>query len=387
MSIKIKRCFDKIVDHQNLYLSAQQTTLKGLRFKPHGARWKWKLESHLLSLREELISGKYRHGKYQSFTIYDPKQRSILAAQMKDRVVHHAINNVIEPIVDRKFISDSYACRKYKGQHLAMKEARRHVQASPYFIHLDVRKFFYNIHRNTLFEIIARTIKDERALDLIQEILKSSIRHAHFTPQPPATFDLFNQTPQEDYNLSGYPNEERGIPIGNLCSQLFANWYMHELDAFIKHKLKQRRYVRYMDDLVLFDSCKKRLQQCESEIQDFALSNLRLQLHASGGASPCSKGLTFLGFKIYRTHIKMKSESVKRFRKKLTVHLKNANLQSADSFFDVFRRVQAWNAHASHADSYGLRKSMFSKHPWTALMFEANFDEPTLKTLWYDRNC
>lgn len=385
MAIKIKRCFDGIIDHQNLYRAAHQTTLKGLRFRPQGARWKWKMENHLFALRNELASGQYRHSKYQSFTIYDPKCRTILAAQLKDRVVHHAINNVIEPIVDRKFIGDSYACRQYKGQHLAMKEARRHLQACPYFIHLDVRKFFYNIHRKTLFQIISRTIKDDKTLHLIQEILDSSTRHAHFVPHAPQPFDLFNQTQPNDYNLSGYPNQERGIPIGNLCSQLFANWYLHELDSFIKHKLKQSRYIRYMDDLVLFDSSKKRLQSIEAEVQDFALSHLKLQLHASGGPSLCSRGITFLGFQIHRTHIKMKSESVKRFRKKLKLFLKEADLNSCDSFFDVFRRTQAWNAHAAHADSYGLRKSIFSQHPWTERMFEANFNELTLKTMWHDQ--
>ena len=107
MAIKIKRCFDRIVDHQNLYRAAHQTTLKGLRFRPQGAFWKWKMENNLFALRNERTSGQYRHSKYQSFTIYDHRRRTILAVQPKERVVHHAINNVKEPIVDRMFIYQS----------------------------------------------------------------------------------------------------------------------------------------------------------------------------------------------------------------------------------------------------------------------------------------
>lgn len=373
MGIKIDKVFNHVTSSANLYQAAHKTLLKGLRFKANGAAWKWQLEYHLIKLQHELKSGTYVHGKYQSFTIYDPKERNILAAQIKDRVVHHALNNIIEPVVDRKFIYHSYACRIGKGQHLAMRHAKAMLQANTYFIHLDVKKFFYNIHRPTLLGIIGNTVHDEAALGLIEEIINSSTRHAFYLPPRPV--DLFNQTLPDEYNYTGYPNATRGIPIGNLCSQVFANWYMNELDQFVKHQLKIKYYIRYMDDFVFFGNNKSEMHEAEHHIQEFAAKQLKLKLHASGGATRCTHGLTFLGFRIFTTHTTIKSASVNRFRKKLKHYLKPTELSPLTHFFDVFKRTQAWNAHALHADSFALRTNLFNAHRYTRFMMKNDFNE------------
>lgn len=373
MGVKINNVFKYITSSANLYLAAHKTLLKGLRFKPNGAAWKWQMEYHLVKLQHELKSGTYVHSKYQSFTIYDPKERNILAAQIKDRVVHHALNNIIEPIVDRKFIYHSYACRTGKGQHQAMREAKAMLQANTYFMHLDVKKFFYNIHRSTLLGIISKTVHDEATLGLVEEIINSSTRHAFYTPPRPV--DLFNQPTSDEYNYSGYPNATRGIPIGNLCSQVFANWYMNELDQFVKHQLKIKYYIRYMDDFVFFGNNKSEMQKNEQYIQDFTENQLQLKLHSSGGAKRYTHGLTFLGFRIFTTHTTIKSASVNRFRKKLKHYLKPTELSPVEHFFDVYRRTQAWNAHALHADSFALRSNLFNAHRYTRFMMANNFNE------------
>jgi RNA-directed DNA polymerase len=377
MGIKINNVFKYITSSANLYEAAHKTLLKGLRFKANGAAWKWQMEYHLVKLQQELSSGTYVHGKYQSFTIYDPKERNILAAQIKDRVVHHALNNIIEPVVDRKFIYHSYACRKGKGQHMAMRQAKSMLQANTYFMHLDVKKFFYNIHRSTLLGIISKTVHDEATLGLIEEIVNSATRHAFYTPPQPV--DLFNQPTPDAYNYSGYPNATRGIPIGNLCSQVFANWYMNELDQFVKHQLKMKHYIRYMDDFVLFGNNKSEMQQAERHIHDFVSQQLKLQLHASGGAARSAHGLTFLGFRIFTTHTTIKSASVNRFRKKLKHFLKPTELSPVAHFFDVFKRTQAWNAHALHADSFALRSNLFNAHRYTRFMLKNDFNEIKLR--------
>jgi hypothetical protein len=378
MGIKINQVFDKVVSSANLYKAAHQTLLKGLRFKPNGAEWKWQMEYRLIRLQDALQKGTYRHGKYQSFTIYDPKERNILAAQITDRVVHHALNNVIEPIVDRKFIHHSYACRVGKGQHVAMQQAKSMLQANAYYMHLDVKKFFYNIHRPTLFNIISHTLTCEKTLGLVSEIINSSTQHAFYKPDSQQP-DLFSVNTYDEYNSTGYPTAARGIPIGNLCSQIFANWYLNELDQFVKHQLKLRYYIRYMDDFVFFGNNKTEMMHAEKAIHQFVDEKLKLQLHASGGATPSAHGLTFLGFRIYTNHVSVKTASVNRFRKKLKYMLKPTDMPPVVHFFDVYKRAQSWNAHASHADSFGLRSKIFNAHPYTKFMFKYQFNELALR--------
>lgn len=380
MGIKINRVFDKVVSSANLYKAAHQTLLKGLRFKPNGAQWKWQMEYRLIKLQDSLLNGTYRHGKYQSFTICDPKERNILAGQITDRVVHHSLNNIIEPIIDRKFIYHSYACRVGKGQHLAMRNAKSMLQANAYFMHLDVKKFFYNIHRPTLIKIIGHTLSCEKTLGLVNEIINSSTKHPFYkgnSHQP----DLFSMNTDDDYNSTGYPTTMRGIPIGNLCSQIFANWYLNELDQFVKHQLKLRYYIRYMDDFVFFGNNKVEMKHAEKLIRQFVDEKLKLRLHESGGATPAAHGLTFLGFRIYKSHVKVKTASVNRFRKKLKYMLRPSDMPTLVHFFDVYRRAQSWNAHASHADSFGMRSKLFDAHPYTRFMFKYHFNEFTLKEL------
>lgn len=372
MGIKITNIYAKICEPANLYRAAHNTLLKGLRYKPQGAAWKKNMEYHLYKLHYQLKNKTYKHGSYSVFKVYDPKERVILAAQLTDRVVHHALHDIIEPIIDRKFIDHSYACRVGKGHHLGVKTAQKFLRKYDYFIHLDVKKFFYSIHRPTLLAIIRRTIKDEEVDYLIAEILDSSTRHAFYpSKEQTAQFDLFHQ---EIDSVPTTPTQTRALPIGNLCSQLFANWYLNELDQFVKHQLKHKAYLRYMDDFVLFSNDKNQLRLLENCITEFCDSTLKLRLHASGGAKKYINGLSFLGFRIFRNHIRVKSASVKRFRKKLANEIEHTNHRQMDGFKGLYAKTQAWNAHVKHADSYGLRNSVFGKYAVTNYMHGKNFN-------------
>jgi len=380
MSIKIKNVYDKIVSPENLYRSAHRTLLKGLRYKENGADWKLRMEYHINKIHRQLTDFTYRHGKYQVFKVYYPKERTILAASITDRVVHHALHDVIEPIVDRKFINHSYACRLGRGQHAGIKAAKAMLQANDYCIHLDVKKFFYNIHRDTLLSIVRRTIKDEKADWLLTHIVDSSINHAFFRPAVSLSqLSLFDEMPE--VNATGLPDAVRGLPIGNLTSQLLANWYLNELDQFVKHELKHSAYIRYMDDMVIFGNHAKDLNRIEKEISAFCNDKLMLALHDTGGASPYYHGLTFLGFRIFRDHTRVKSASVARFRNKLSYHIAHTDYRKKEGFDELFARAQSWNAHAANADTWQLRTKVFGRYPVTEFMMKNNFKTAKINQL------
>ncbi len=380
MGIKIKNVYEMVVSPENLYRSAHRTLLKGLRYKENGAGWKLRMEYHINMIHRHLSDLTYKHGKYQVFKVYDPKERTILAASITDRLVHHAVHDVIEPIVDRKFIHHSYACRLGKGQHAGVKAAKAMLQANDFCIHLDVKKFFYNIHRNTLLAIVRRTIKDEKADWLLTHIVDSSINHAFFKPEiNPMQLSLFDEIPE--VNATGLPDAARGLPIGNLTSQLLANWFLNELDQFVKHELKHNAYIRYMDDMVVFGNNPAQLNQLEREINLFCNERLLLTLHASGGASPYRHGLTFLGFRIFRDHMRIKSAAVARFRNKLSHHIAHTDYRTKAGFDDLFARVQSWNAHAASADTWQLRSRVFGQYPVTEFMIKNNFNTNKINQL------
>jgi hypothetical protein len=236
-----------------------------------------------------------------------------------------------------------------------------------------VKKFFYNIHRQTLLNIARRTVKDEKADWLLTHIIDSSVKHAFYSPVAASTqLSLFDEIPR--VNTTGLPTAERGLPIGNLTSQLLANWYLNEVDQFVKHELKHSAYIRYMDDMVIFGNQATALNRVEKEISAFCNGRLMLSLHDSGGASPYHHGLTFLGFRIFRDHTRVKSASVTRFRRKLSYHIHHTDYRTKSGFNELFARAQSWNAHAACADTWQLRSDVFGKYPVTDFMMKNHFN-------------
>lgn len=256
--------FDKIISFGNLLLAAKKAQ-KGKRYKEKTALFNLNLERELIFLQAELSDMSYRHGGYRDFYIYDPKRRLISAAPYRDRVLHHALCNVIEPLFDRTFIHDSYACRVGKGAHAAVDKYTEFSRKNRFVLQCDIKKYFPSIDRGLLIGIIARKIKCEKTLWLIREIIGSRRTNSAMTDNS-----------DEEIAKSLYGS--KGIPIGNLTSQFFANVYMNAFDHFIKEDIGCRYYIRYVGDFVILDNSKERLHEVKDLTEDY-LSTLGLCLH------------------------------------------------------------------------------------------------------------
>lgn len=239
-------------------------------------------------LHKELKHKTYRHGGYKHFRISDPKPRDIHKASVRDRLLHHAIYRVLYPYFDKKFIHDSYSCRVGKGTHKAMDRFRtfayqvsKNHTRTCWVLKCDIRKFFASIDHKVLFAILERHIPDPDILWLLQQVVTS-----------------FN-------NIPTYSSMSvcRGLPLGNLTSQLLVNVYMNEFDQFVKHQLKVKYYARYADDFVLLSHNKSELERALSYMEVFLRERLRLQLHPDKvSLTTFASGVNFLGWVHFVDH-------------------------------------------------------------------------------------
>ncbi len=276
--------FESIIDYQNT-CEAWLKSIKGKRKSTCVLLFSRNVPENLKTIRGRLMSGSPDWGNYRSFIVTDPKKRLISAAPFEQRIMHHAIMNILEPVFERQLIFHCYACRKGKGMHAAVQYAFRLCKACGYFIKLDVRKYFDSIDHETLKRQLCRIIKDDRTLSLIYGIIDSY------------------------HTLSG-----KGLPIGNLTSQFFANLYLSCLDHYILEHLKPAGYVRYMDDFVLWHDDKQKLQNMHSSLKSYAENVLRLELKPPVIDST-KQGLPFLGFLIKSSGIFLLRKSKLRMKK------------------------------------------------------------------------
>ncbi len=319
--------FDKIISFENL-LKASRKAQRGKHFKNSTADFNLSLEPELLKLQKELRERAYRMGSYKQFYIYDPKKRLISALPYRDRVVQHALCNIIEPIFDNGLIYDTYACRKDKGSHRAVNRFTTYCRKNKYALKCDIKSYFASINHDVLFEMIMKRIKDPGALWLIKLIIDS-------TPSP-------------------------GIPIGNLASQIFANLYLNGLDHYLKETVKCKHYIRYMDDLIVFDNDKNRLSEIKEAIREY-LRRLKLDLHPhKSQIYLTANGIGFLGYKVYPTHRLIVSQNVKRLRKRLKKYIELLKLKLITRQ-KISCSIQSWLGYAIHADSFNLRRRLLAE--------------------------
>lgn len=245
-------------------------------------------EANIQALREQLLNKTPDIGHYHFFVVRDPKVRQICAASFPERVLHHAIMNICESNFETYAIYDSYACRKGKGNRKALARAQQFAQKFPWYLKLDIRKYFDSIDHNRLMDFLARRFKDEDLLILFQRIL-----------------DTYHTGPG------------KGLPIGNLISQHLANFYLGRFDHWIKEERKITGYVRYMDDFILFSNEKHALNAELSEIEQFLKDDLKLTLKENVQLNQSCRGIGFLGFRVFPGHIRLTSSSKKRFSRKL----------------------------------------------------------------------
>ncbi|MDZ7319586.1 MAG: reverse transcriptase/maturase family protein [candidate division KSB1 bacterium] len=340
--------FEKIVTFENLWLAAKEAS-QGKRAKGNVAAFNYNLEENLVLLQQALIEKTYCPGGYRAFYIFDPKKRLISAAPFADRVVHHALCNVIEPLFDRTFIYDAYANRQGKGTHVAIKRAQKFLRGNRFVLKCDIKKYFPSIDHELLKQEIRWRIADPDALWLIDTIIDGSNEQEF-------VYDLF---PGDDLFT---PLERRkGLPLGNLTSQFFANLFLNRFDHFIKEVLQVRYYARYVDDFLLASNNIAFLKRVKQEIEAY-LANLRLKLHPKKcHILRSDKGVPFLGQVIFPHYRLLKEQNVKRFSQRLPRLIQQ--LDAGDITQKRFNAsIQGWKGHAVQANTIRLRQAFERKY-------------------------
>lgn len=331
---------------------AYRKAAKGKRGYAPAAHFERNLADKIVVLQRELVEQTYQPGDYVNFFIHEPKRRKISAAPFRDRVVHHALCNLIEPLFDARFIEDSYANRTGKGTHKALDRLQGFARQYRYVLRADVIKHFPSLDHAILFEVIARVIDDPGLLWLVRLILESG-----------------REELKDEYQMVWFPGDDlfaatrpRGLPIGNLTSQFWSNVYMNPFDHFAQRSLGCHAYLRYVDDFALFSDSKQQLYEWKEALVA-RLAALRLTIHdAEAQVMPSRDGIPWLGFVVYPDHRLLKRRNVVHFRQRLE---HNIDLYEAGkiSFAELDASVQGWINHVRYADSWGLRGHVFNSHP------------------------
>jgi retron-type reverse transcriptase len=287
--------WDRFIDFENIY-KAYRAAARGKRYRNEALDFKENLEDNLFSIISDLQGDSYLPLPLRQFYVKDPKRRLISAPAFRDRVVHHALVQIIEPIFEKRFVNDNFACRVGRGTHAAMRhlfhcaQLAKRTWGSYYVLKCDVTKFFPSVNHDVLKRIVRRSIRDKRILRLIDVIIQS-------------------------YESSG--QDGTGIPIGALTSQLFANAYLDPMDHYLKETCQVRFYARYMDDFVILHADKAYLHDLLGKIEALLNNELSIHLNPKTGIFPGKHGIDFCGYRIWPTHIKPRKRTVKRAKKRL----------------------------------------------------------------------
>lgn len=340
--------FEHLCSWDNLLL-AYRLAAKGKRGHANVASFEYRLEDNLAVLRRNLLERTYRPGAYTSFWIHEPKRRLISAAPFRDRVVHHAVCNLIEPVFERVFVADSYANRKGKGTHRALARAQAFARRHRYVLQVDVRQFFPSVDHQHLKVQIAKKVEDADVLDLLDRILASG-----------------EGVQDEAYEMTFFPGDDllaavrpRGLPIGNLTSQFWANVYLNSVDQFIKREVGCRGYVRYVDDLLLFGDDKPELWRWLAAIE-LRMASLRLRLHQGAHPRSVAEGFPFLGFTVFPERRRLKRRKGIHAQRRL-VQLARDRRAGRRPAADLSACVRGWVNHARFGNTIGLRKAVLRR--------------------------
>ncbi|KKM98854.1 hypothetical protein LCGC14_1153720 [marine sediment metagenome] len=337
------KLYEKLCSKENL-ISAFKKARKGKRRKNYVINFESNLDKNINILQKQLKDKKYYPSRLSKFVIRDPKTRTIHSSIFRDRIVHHAIINIIQPIFEKIFIHDSFASRKNKGTHIAVKRFEYFVRKvssngkkinSPYtnnsikgyVFKADIKHYFDTIDHNILINILRKKIKDKELIKLIIIVL---------------------------YNFESQV-KGKGLPLGNYTSQFFANVYLNNLDYFVKHNLKAKYYIRYVDDFIILDKDKNVLLDLKDKIEKY-LKNLRLELHPDKSEIHALRnGITFLGYRIFYHYKLLRKRNIRYFRNKFNKKLElysrgEISKENLESF------LQGWNGYSNFANTYKFNK-------------------------------
>ncbi|MFN3480894.1 MAG: reverse transcriptase domain-containing protein [Thermodesulfovibrionales bacterium] len=375
---------------ENLYLSYLKCR-KNKRNTINALKFEIKAEDNLFKLSEELMRRTYQPSRSVCFIVERPKMREIIAADFRDRVVHHLLIERLEAIYEPLFIYDSYACRKDKGLHRAIERVKEFIRKGSgnsrrklYFIHLDIKNFFMSIDKNILYTLLKKKVKDENLLWLARVIIfHNPVENCiikgkgYLIKSLPPHKSLFHAP------------EDRGLPVGNLTSQFFANVYLNELDQFVKHTLKCRYYIRYCDDFLILNESPDRLKEIKEKIKDFVTERLNLSLNERyQSVMPVSNGIDFLGYIIRQDYILVRQRVINNLRSKLNWFEKrliteNEGYKIIRYDYKLIERLRSvlasYLGHIKWADAYRLKWAVLKRYDF--LKEYISFDDGRVRLL------
>lgn len=331
--------FEKAIDYKNLKISYKQTQIAKRKYRKEAIIFDMARERNLVTLWKELKSETYKPQDYINFKIYEPKERIVNAPRIRDKIVQFAVHMVLREIYTPVFIDSSYACLLDKGAHRAVDKVQHNMRlckwqhGGGWIVKVDIKKFFYSINRDILKKLLRKKIKDEKFLKLLDVIIDSS------------------------------PEGERGIPLGNVTSQDFANIYLNEVDQFAKRYLGLKFYVRYMDDIIIVVPTREKAKEVLEKITQFIRDKLDMEINSKTKIFPIEQGVNAYGFKIFTTHRLVRNSSkaaMKRRIKAMDRKLKAVEIKQKD----VQQSVNSWLGHARHSNSFNLSKKIFSKYKY-----------------------
>lgn len=340
--------YQKVYDFNNIRLSYKQTLKGSKKFKKDAIILDMCRERNLLKLWRELKSKEYQVGEYIRFKVFEPKERVVSAPRVRDKIIQFAVHNVLQEVYGPVFIKTSFACLKDKGTHKAIDNVQHDMRVCKWkhgggwILKMDVKRFFYSIDRDILKQLLRKKITDPDMIWILDLIIDSS------------------------------PEGEKGIPLGNVTSQDFANIYLNEVDQFCKRYLGVKYYTRYMDDIVIVTPTKEQAQEYLEKITKFLNEKLNLETNSKTKIFPLEQGVNAYGFKIWTTHRLLRNQSkraMKRRIKAMDAKLKRGELQEKD----VHQGVNSWLGHARHSNSYNLAKKIFIKYPYIKVEGEMKF--------------
>lgn len=322
----LNNIFEKIISEESLF-QGYKRALKGNSKSKTAMEFYFNAEKNIDQLHEDLESGNYSPGELFSFTIYDPKERVISAAPFRDRVLHQAICAELEPYFERKFVFHTFACRKNKGTHKAIIQAQKYIRGSRWYLKSDIRKYFDSINHNILLTQLEKIIRDNKLLSLLEKIINAN------------------------FAMPG-----KGIPIGNLTSQYFANFYLNRLDHYLKDFRGVGKYIRYMDDFVIFEDDKEVLKRLLADIRVFLWQELKLELKEKATyINSRENGLSFLGWRIFPNLIRINNSNLKRSLK----NMRRREKEYSDSLIDDEKLIQSVSSIMGHIRYFNTRNLCF----------------------------
>lgn len=305
---KIKHLYEEICSFENLH-AAYLEARKCKRYRRDVLEFTHNLEANLITIQNELIWKTYQVGRYREFYVYEPKKRLVMALPFRDRVVQWAIYRVMNPLLDKTYIGDSYACRTGYGAHRAMKRVQywlckmNRSSEKTFVLKMDVSKYFYRVDHTVLISLLHRRIGDSDLLELLETII--CCEHTNFGLS------------LGDTGFTGDKISGIGMPIGNLTSQMFANLYLNELDRYCKQTLMVNRYVRYMDDVLILGTDKAGLRETWKSIEIFLDEILHLKLNSKTCIRSINQGVEFCGFRIWPHKVRLKKKTALQMRRNL----------------------------------------------------------------------